>query len=1116
MILDQAQTIATKSDLEQIVSKATFIWERLNDKRIEINVNTINIKEANTRLINWCKVVSSGNQEEYNKRLEWDGWNIERVREILGTELILNNQNLPSWTNTLAEIIHTASEFKLKKISLNPLITEDPYPFEDILLPLILVARQKLLKRLGSTSLSQEDLPLRILDESAYLSLERALLARLFNLTGKTLEFEFSHSRTLGQNLLNLVIDKAKSTSSQVRYHSFVEKLLSDGLLKFFQKYPVLGRLISITIDFWVEATSEFLERLNVDLPEIQLFFAQNTSSTLPINKVIAIKSSLSDLHNQNRSVICLTFESGFKLIYKPKNLGLEAIFCQLLEWCNQQLTSTDEQEFDYPNLTFKTLKVLNKKNYGWVEYIEQLPCADETAVKRFYTRAGMLLCLLYVLGATDCHNENLIACTEHLVLVDMETVMHHEAKLMESFLAKTATSAATNQLFDSVLTTGLLPMWQFNEDSSIANDFSGLGSVDVQPVPIPMPVWRNINTDNMYQGYEKIDRPVEANIPTLNGVPLSPNNYIDELVSGFEQMYRFLIRQREALLAPNSPLAAFASQEVRFIFRPTRIYGIALSKVMTPEFLRHGLDWSIQVDILSRSFLSNNNKPQAWPILSEELKAIGQLDVPYFSASAGSAHLTFGSKRSIAEYFQEPCLSQVLTRLQKLDETDLAQQIEIIQLAFYAREARTLQAETNSSVTEKLINSVPLILTPEQLERQAFDIASEIQQRAIRGTDGSLTWISLSYVPNAERFQLQPLGYSFYDGNCGIALFLAALTHCTEHTQFGDLALKAIQPLQKVLQTSDAQTIQNFALDMGIGGATGLGSIIYCLVKVSQFLDLPHLCEDAEQVAKLITPSTIALDRKYDIISGAAGAILGLLALEQKTENPEVLQRAIACGQHLLEYCHKAYTLKNVISKPLTGFSHGAAGIAYSLLRLYAVTQDSAYLDAARSAIAYENKFFYPTAGNWREIIPIYNPASPPVFWTTWCHGSPGIALGRLGGLSIYQTPEILHDIEVALQTTQKNAWQNIDQLCCGNLGRAEIMLVAAQKLNNPQWYESAQQLAAMTVRRAIQTGNYKLFDNLPKPVFSPCFFQGSTGIGYQLLRLAFPEALPSVLLWD
>lgn len=31
-----------------------------------------------------------------------------------------------------------------------------------------------------------------------------------------------------------------------------------------------------------------------------------------------------------------------------------------------------------------------------------------------------------------------------------------------------------------------------------------------------------------------------------------------------------------------------------------------------------------------------------------------------------------------------------------------------------------------------------------------------------------------------------------------------------------------------------------------------------------------------------------------------------------------------------------------------------------------------------------------------------------------------------------------------------------------------------------------------------------------------SPGFFQGAAGIGYELLRLAHPDHLPSVLLWE
>jgi lantibiotic modifying enzyme len=37
-----------------------------------------------------------------------------------------------------------------------------------------------------------------------------------------------------------------------------------------------------------------------------------------------------------------------------------------------------------------------------------------------------------------------------------------------------------------------------------------------------------------------------------------------------------------------------------------------------------------------------------------------------------------------------------------------------------------------------------------------------------------------------------------------------------------------------------------------------------------------------------------------------------------------------------------------------------------------------------------------------------------------------------------------------------------------------------------------------------------------LPRQVDNPGFFQGKAGIGYELLRMARPDLLPSVLLWE
>ncbi|HBL59325.1 MAG TPA: type 2 lantipeptide synthetase LanM, partial [Cyanobacteria bacterium UBA8803] len=210
------------------------------------------------------------------------------------------------------------------------------------------------------------------------------------------------------------------------------------------------------------------------------------------LGKVISIQSDLSDPHQDGKSVIALAFESGLKVVYKPKGLGVELAYTQFLEWCNQQGVP----------LPFKILKICDRQTHGWVEYAEHLPCADEAAAGRFYQRAGMLLCLLYALRVVDCHRENLVACGEHFVLVDMETLMQPEAKPLAEFQDATAVDEAIEQHFwDSVLRTGLLPRWDFRKNDRIAYDISALGYFSLEPprksqarsAPLPSGIPNNV-----------------------------------------------------------------------------------------------------------------------------------------------------------------------------------------------------------------------------------------------------------------------------------------------------------------------------------------------------------------------------------------------------------------------------------------------------------------------------------------------------------------------------------------------------------------------------------------------------------------------------------------------
>jgi len=1105
----------TQSKLNQIIAQASNLSERLNWQLSENQTIDETAKtEIENRLDRWCQVAAQGDREKFQKRLNWDKLNLEKIKPLLtNNPQPLNLETTPHWATTLQQILETAPNLSPPEIT--PLNTEQFLPYQEILLPAIIVGRNQLLNRLNSSNLSPETLPLTLLSETAYLSLERSLLEQLINLSYTTFKTEFFETLPLGQKLLLRAKTMKEDTPAlKAEYRRFCQQILTDDFPNLCEKYPVLSRLIATAVNFWVTTAAEFIEHLQEDLPDIEKLFSPQEKS----GKISQIKTGLSDPHNNGKSVIALTFESGLKLIYKPKDLGTEIAYCQFLEWCNQQ-------EID---LKFKVLKILNCRTRGWVEYVEHLPCENEAAARRFYQRAGMLLCLLYVFRVTDCHRENLVASGEHFVLIDMETILHHEVEeIAETPEITTEEKTIYQQFLNSVLRTGLLPRWDFTKDNRVAYDITALGYLP------------NFNEEQ---------KELPTNVAFLGDKPLLASDYLEEIVTGFQQMYRCFLKQQKTLLSPNNPLAAMSAAKVRFVFRATRVYFTILQKLQHPKYYRNGIDRSIELDLLSRAFTIAPDKPNAWEIFAAEIKAMEQLDIPFFAAYPHSNSLSLGLAKPIEGYFQASSYEEAIALIKNLSETDLTAQIEIIKGSFYAWLSSTNNSPINQPPTADLsIIKNPQLLPAEtlsknQLYAEATRLAEEIKNRAIRTENGSIKWISFGYIPNAERFQLMPLRDDFYSGGGGIALFFAALDFVSsqkpgfsksqkpgffekpgflkaeKRDNFRELALGIWQSVDNFLETRDRESTRRF-VRQGIGGATGLGSLIYCLVKTHQFLSETHLLTNALEIAELITPPLVETDRQFDILGGAAGAILGLLALYAATEEKSVLDKANLCGKHLLSHQtsldNKPKAWQFFGKKQLTGFSHGAAGIAYSLLRLYAVTGNKAYLEAAQEGINYERTLFSPTVNNWQEVLDNTDENPEPHFMFNWCHGAPGIGLGRLGSLEILETEEIKEDIEAALQTTINSNWHEFDSVCCGSFGRIETLLVGAEKLGRQELKTMAEKRATWAISRGAKNGGFR-FGNLPINAFSPSFFQGSAGVGYQLLRLAHPEVLPSVLLWS
>ncbi len=600
-------------------------------------------------------------------------------------------------------------------------------------------------------------------------------------------------------------------------------------------------------------------------------------------------------------------------------------------------------------------------------------------------------------------------------------------------------------------------------------------------------------------------------NVARIGDRALSPLDYEAEMSEGFASLYRLLLGHREPLRAADGPLAAMRAHPVRFVYRPTRVYSALTAASWTPELLGSGVDYGIHIEQLARAFLVARDRPPAWPVFAAEVRAMERMDVPLFSARVDATDLELDDGTVVRKAFTRAAHDTTLELVAALSEDDLHRQLLVIHAALEAKAARTPSTAADARTADMPV--APPLPDP-GLVRAATDIGLEIERRALSDGRHAVNWIGMKYLDEADRYELDILGDSLYDGCSGVALFLAALGQVSGDRRFADLSLRALHWVRRRLRDTDPSSRRVAARLQGLGGATGLGSVIYGMTRTAGLLDGddPGLLDDAIALSEWLTPEVIADDGRLDVMSGAAGALLGLAALYSATREPSILSRALDCGEHLVRRRadadgHRAWL--TVASRPLTGFSHGAAGIAYALARLHALTGERSYLDAAIEGIEFERSVFSEQRGGWPDLRPP-GAADPSGYPVRWCHGAAGITLGRLGCRRVAEVPGVEREIAAGLEATRARYLQDADFLCCGNLGRVETFLVAGRDTDDEEWGQLAATGAASVVRRAGVSGGYRLFAATGS--YNPGFFQRTAGVGYQLLRLA-DDALPSVL---
>jgi type 2 lantibiotic biosynthesis protein LanM len=1050
-------------------------------------------RRASERLASWAGQPPFGERAWWRARLAAAGLTEESLLALLAEsgDQLAGRVPWPRWARWFTSVL-LAPQAPAAGIAAGD--DDDGAAFAPVAAPLLAAGRARLLgklRRVAGARGSGCAFDPEVLTGQLFAQLPSAAHRLLL----RTLVAELHKSRVAGQ---------LPGADPAERFKSFVCGLSEDPSRRraLLTSYPVLARQLAVMVDGWVRAGEKLGRDLAADGDLLGEVFAGGS-----LGAVAEVVTGLGDRHRGGATVSRLRWTDGTELIYKPRPMRVDAHFQELLAWVNSKGVTA----------RLRTVRCLDRGDHGWMEQVTAAACDDLAARRRFYRRHGALLALLYMLGGSDFHAENVIAAGEHPVLIDLETLIQPELPAPDDALSP-ADVQATEMARSSVTAAGLLPVRSWASRSGATVDVSGLGYRPGQRSPLAVAAVRDAGLDTMRIELQHVtmDPPAAqaAAIPAAGELL----DHAPDILAGFTEVYRLCARHASELTA--GPLAAFAGDEVRVVLRPTLWYTVLLSTSYHPRLLRDALDREQHFDALWRDVPA---LPYLAACTGYERADLWSNDVPVFSATASGTVLRASDGRGVRGVRLRPGMDRIADRLASLSEADLARQRWLITGAL----ATTAIEELPPLPPRSPRRSRPVVPIPARPARPGGSAAGQPALleaadkigRELAGigfiAQGSAQWLGVN-SPRGTAWSLGPLRPDLFHGLTGIALFLGWLGQLTGDARHTSLARAALRTAR--CQLSQEPAAGSGSMPGGLpGGMAGAGGLCYALAELGKLWSDESLIDAAGQHARAAAREAPS-DLLYDFVGGSAGSIAGLAALHALRPAADLEEGIRACADRLLAtatrtpagigWLSSEVREFRAVRQPLAGFAHGGAGIILPLFHAARILADQRYRDAARQALRHEQALFDPRTRTWTAVT---DPGGPTTYAGTpsWCYGGPGIGLSRLACLpDTGPDPVTAQEIDAALRSLSRPAASHC--LCHGDLGNAELYLQAARTLRRPDLLQAAQQHGLQAITDSQATG---WACGTPLNVQTPGLMFGLAGIGYGLLRIADPDHVPAVL---
>ena len=153
--------------------------------------------------------------------------------------------------------------------------------------------------------------------------------------------------------------------------------------------------------------------------------------------------------------------------------------------------------------------------------------------------------------------------------------------------------------------------------------------------------------------------------------------DHFGDFIAGFAEYAKFLRRQTRSA-GPGRLFDGFAGLPIRKVLRPTQFYYLLLQRLKDHRAMEDGAIWSAQADFIARLVDWDKDSDPLWPLQRRERAALLALNVPHFVSPSDKTSIEDASGFAVRTQ-AIPGLDRARARVESLDDTDIAWQIDVI-----------------------------------------------------------------------------------------------------------------------------------------------------------------------------------------------------------------------------------------------------------------------------------------------------------------------------------------------------------------------------------------------------------------------------------------------------